>query len=172
VAVLNPGHLIDQAEQLLITKNSRGQVRQSERRRAISAAYYAVFHTVLTALADKIVGRGERAASNYALVYRSVDHGRLEALCKSVSKGKPDSKSKLVPFVSDGGFGTNLRQFALLAIDLKEKRNEADYDPAKWVNLEDARTAIRSARSAIGHFATIPVDEKRLFLLLLAFTPR
>src|SRR5215216_7618181 len=43
VAILNPEHLFDQAEKLILSPPA-GRPRQVDIRRAISAAYYGVFH--------------------------------------------------------------------------------------------------------------------------------
>ena len=170
MAVLNPRHLLDQADDLLRTKNSLGQVRQSERRRAISAAYYAVFHLVLTAVADEFVGKDQRATPRYALVYRSLNHPSLEATCKVAARERIDGKH--ARYVPEGGFGPNIREFALLLIELKEKRNSADYDPSHWVKIIDARTAISAARSAIERFGTASAAQRTAFLTLAVFPPR
>ncbi len=170
MAVINPDHLLEQARRLLETKNSRGLVRQAERCRAISAAYYAVFHYTLTALADELVGRRNRTSSRYALVYRRLDHAGLEALCKEVRKVQ--MPAKYATYVPANGWGDNIKQFASLVIELKEKRNAADYDPSFWVKIADAMQAIESARSAIAGFERASVSRKKAFLTLLLFPPR
>src|ERR1051326_8403917 len=80
VAILDPEHLLEQAQRLA-EPPSAGPPRQVDVRRAISAAYYAVFHATLAAAADQFVGVTKRATSQYALVYRSVDHKTLRELC-------------------------------------------------------------------------------------------
>jgi hypothetical protein len=83
LAILNPEHLLEQAGRL-IAPGLRGQPRQVDLRRAISAAYYAVFHAALTLAADHFVGVTRRATSQYSLVYRSIDHRSLRDLCIEV----------------------------------------------------------------------------------------
>ena len=67
----NPEHLFDQADELA-TPPATGAPRQSSLRRAISTAYYALFHAILTDVADQLVGKGQRDTPQYSLVYRSV----------------------------------------------------------------------------------------------------
>jgi hypothetical protein len=50
VAILNPDHLFEQANRLAVPFGP-GSIRQVDVRRAISAAYYGLFHAVLTAAA-------------------------------------------------------------------------------------------------------------------------
>src|SRR6516225_6669624 len=82
VAILNPDHLFEQAEELISPR--AGRPRQVDVRRAISAAYYAIFHAIITAATDQFVGVTNRDESRYGLVYRSVDHRWLRELCTEV----------------------------------------------------------------------------------------
>jgi len=54
VATLNPDHLFEQAERL-VAPPPAGPPRQVDLRRAISAAYYGLFHFCLIAAADEFV---------------------------------------------------------------------------------------------------------------------
>ncbi|MBS3927644.1 MAG: hypothetical protein KGZ65_03515 [Sphingomonadales bacterium] len=170
MAILNPEHLLEQAERLLSPRTRSTVIRQADRRRAISAAYYAAFHLVLTAVADEFVGPANRKKVRYALAYRSVDHGSLEALCKEVIK--QTLREKYLRYVTGGTFGDKIREFASLILELKEKRTSADYDPSHWTSVIDARTAMASAKSAIEQFQGAPVQKKKAFLTLLVFPPR
>jgi hypothetical protein len=82
---LSPDHLLEQADRLMAAPR-RGPPRQADLRRAISNAYYAVFHAVVTAAADDFVGMTHRDTPRYELVYRGVDHGSLRRLCEDVIK--------------------------------------------------------------------------------------
>lgn len=170
MAILNPDHLLEQAEYLLQARNSLGQIRQADRKRAISAAYYAVFHFTLTAFADEFVGKKKRKTARYALAYRGIDHGALERLCKIISKEQ--LAEKYTKYFPADGVGANIREFASLVVELKEKRTSADYDPAHWSKIADARTAISAARSAMMRFSRASLDRRKAFLTLLLFPPR
>src|ERR1700691_52999 len=89
VAILNPDHLFEQAEKLI---EGPGRPRQVDLRRAISSAYYGLFHAILTAAADEVIGRTRRSSRNYSLAYRSVDHRALRALCAEVQRPTLSSK--------------------------------------------------------------------------------
>src|SRR5271155_41415 len=91
VAILNPDHLFEQAEKL-IAPPPAGPPRQVDVRRAISAAYYGLFHAIIAAPADQFVGKAKRSSSLYGLVYRSVDHRRLRVLCEEVKRPKLGTK--------------------------------------------------------------------------------
>lgn len=57
---MNPRHLIRIARQLAsgVVSGSRGRPRQAELRRAMSAAYYALFHALAYCCADRLAGSG------------------------------------------------------------------------------------------------------------------
>src|SRR5947207_6601479 len=59
VTIPNPEHLLQQAEKL-IGAPTLGQPRQVDIRRAISAAYYALFHAASIEAADNLVGARNR----------------------------------------------------------------------------------------------------------------
>ena len=77
----NPEHLLDQAERLAAT--GTGAPRQTNLRRAISAAYYAVFHrTLVDAFARRIEAAREvddRAEFQRSQVFRL--GGKLQVDC-------------------------------------------------------------------------------------------
>jgi len=167
---LNPDHLLEQAEHLIERRADGGEPRDVDLRRAISAAYYAVFHYILAAATDEFVGPAERGAPSYTLVYRRVDHGALSRLCAEVKK--PKSSTKYSQFSPPEGFARDVKSFAGALVELQEKRHSADYDPSIRFGPQDARSAIASARRAIARFAEVSSVERRIFLTLLLFPPR
>jgi uncharacterized protein (UPF0332 family) len=169
---INADHLIEQAELLRNAKQSDNNLRQSERRRAISATYYAVFHFLLSATADEFVGKTERRSARYALIYRSIDHNDVRTLCEIARKDDIPPNSKYAKYAPENGFGSNIKEFAALTLELREKRHEADYDPSYWVKLADVNAAIEAARAAISRFPRASLERRRAFLSLLLFKPR
>src|SRR6266581_674546 len=109
-------------------------------RRAISSAYYGLFHFTLTAAADMVVGPDDRSNARYRLVYRSVDHSRLRALNSQLS----GTISQNLPFAPPDGFG-EIAGFARVTGHLYELRNLADYDPSRDFTLDEARAAVSDA---------------------------
>lgn len=144
MAILNPGHLFEQADKL-VAPPPAGAPRQVDVRRAISAAYYGVFHATVTAVADHFVGVAKRKSAQYGLVYRSIDHATLRSLCEKATR-PPGTKYK--SHLLNGSFGSNIPYFAAAVIELQEKRHSADYDPLFRVNTSDAKLAIETARGS------------------------
>lgn len=167
MAILNPDHLLEQAERLI--SPTRGASRQIELRRAVSNAYYALFHAVCTAAADQFVGQAKQADPLYGLVYRSIEHRPLRQLCEDI--GKPTLPARYQPYLSGRALGLGIELFSLVVVELQAKRHAADYDPMVRFTVHDARTAIRMARRALTVFE-IPKRGRRMFLMLLLFPLR
>lgn len=169
MAILNPEHLLEQANRL-IEPPPAGPPRQVDVRRAISAAYYAVFHATVTAAADQFVAVTKRNTASYSLAYRSIDHKWLRTLCEAVKK--PALPAKYARFAPSAGFGRSIAEFATAVLELQEKRHSADYDPMIRVKTSDAQLAINTARVALDRFSNADPQARETFLSLLLFSPR
>lgn len=168
MAILNPDHLFEQASKLISAQ--AGRPRQADIRRAISAAYYAIFHATITGAVDQFVGVTNRDRSRYGLVYRSVSHAWLRDLCKEVQK--PALSNRFKPYAPSTGFGPNITTFAAAVVELQEKRHSADYDVMIRVNRSDAALAIATAQAALKRFSKASRTRRLAFLSLLLFPPR
>jgi hypothetical protein len=112
----DPDELLHQADTLV----GKPGASETAFRRAISNAYYAVFHFCLTAAADMVCGAGDRSMKRYSLVYRSIEHKDFRTLCSRVIPSTPQ-----VALVPSGGFGT-IKDFAGVAVSLYGQRELAD----------------------------------------------
>jgi hypothetical protein len=158
-----PDHLFDQADHL----TSGVPSRPTDLRRAISNAYYGLFHFAITAAADMVLGAANQATARYALVYRSVDHAHLRNLCDQVRATNPQ-KVALVPV---GGFGS-IADFARITLNLYELRILADYDPSRLFTPNEVRLAVSDAREAIKWFQQGTAEQQQTFLTMLLFKKR
>lgn len=123
----------------------------------------------LAAAADEVVGKTKRSASEYSLVYRSVDHRSLRLLCFEADK--PTLPAKYARYAPNG-FASDIQAFAGAVLDLQDKRHAADYDPSIRVTTSDAVVAIDTARDTLNRFAHADPSERTAFLTLLLFMPR
>ncbi len=170
MTVLNPDHLLDQAERLTAPPAGGGAPRQADLRRAISSAYYGVFHAILTEAADSFVGKTNRHTPRYELVYRSINHRSLRSICGEVVKDTISAKfSKYEP---RGGFGPDLKSLATAVIDLQEKRHAADYDPLFRARMSDAVLAVATGRTALDRLWSSGSTRRKAFVSLVVFSPR
>jgi hypothetical protein len=103
-------HQIDNAR--LLATADKGRPRSASLRRAVSTAYYAVFHAICTACADTLVGWKQPWAV-YTPVFRAPDHYAT-------------THALLQPFLATT---PELRRLGLLLKHLQTAREWADYNP-------------------------------------------
>ncbi len=154
----------------MLRSSSAGPPRQADLRRALSSAYYALFHFLLTEAADEFVGVNRRGAKQYTLAYRSIDHRTLRDVSVEVRKSTPSSKYRA--YVPADGLGSVIKDVAFGAIELQQTRNSADYDPAARFDRADVQFALDTARRSTGSFRSADRELRRTFLALLLFPPR
>ncbi len=127
--------LLETARQLLDAGQQRGRPRQANLRRAISTAYYAVFHALCRMCADAFVGTQGEVREAWRQVYRAVEHGLAKSRC------------------AHGHFRDNFPnsaiKFCFIFTHLQEKRHESDYDPFVSFLRSDVEEAITLAETAI-----------------------
>lgn len=169
MAILNPEHLLEQADQFIGPPRA-GPPRQVDLRRAISAAYYAIFHMVLTAAADEFVGASRRSTKEYGLVFRSVDHRTLKLVCQEVAK--PSPTFRYAGYMPEYGFGPEFDAFVSILPELQESRHSADYDPLVRFRTSEAKSVVALAWAAMGGFKLAPAKSRKAFLVLLLFPPK
>ena len=152
---LNPRDLIATARGL--TGISRRRPSQANLRRAVSTAYYAMFHCLAGTAADLLVGR--RRSPAWHRVYRALEHGRARTACE----GKR----------AMAGFPSEIRNFAERFVTLQQKRHEADYALGGMVYYKpDALTDIDVAEEAIVRFGRAGKEARRSFAVHVLFRQR
>lgn len=132
--------------------------RQSDLKRSISTAYYALFHTVANEAADLLVGGGSaRADRAWSHVYRGLEHGFAKNACKEVSKL---------------GFPVGIMICASEFIELQEARHNADYDPRARFTRAEALQWTSRAEAAITGFRVTPRRDRKAFAVQLLLKKR
>ena len=112
--------------------------KQVDLRRAVSAAYYALFHLLIS----ETVSNWSRASSRDALG-RMFDHGMMKKVSSRISN------SQLFPFTGeDPVVAQNLKRVAQSFVQLQDKRHIADYDNATFWTLTEALTEVTTATKA------------------------
>ena len=116
---MNPSELIAIARALVagVIAGGAAPAGQTELRRAISCAYYAMFHTLAASNANTLVGDGPANQESWAWrqAYRAVDH-------------RP-TRNKLNRASLGGRFPAAVRNFGELFALAQRARHAADYDP-------------------------------------------
>jgi uncharacterized protein (UPF0332 family) len=141
------GDLLEQA--LHLSSRERKRPKQASLRRAISAAYYAVFHLILEEGAKQFVAdEGLRK-----LVRRAFVHGEMKKAAKSLSSGGPLPDH--IKAVYAGIVPPELRRVAKAFMDLQESRHEADYDLNASFTRSQVADLITLARNAFDDWKAV-----------------
>ena len=137
-----------------------GRPSQAALCRAVSTAYYAMFHALARNCADLLIGKTPAARNRQAWskTYRSLEHGRANAACAN--------KKAMAQFPRA------IRNFGGIFTNMQSRRHQADYDPsARFTKLEVMIDIDRVAR-AIVNFDRLDNRDKRAFCAHVLFRPR
>ncbi|WP_428484096.1 hypothetical protein [Rhodopila sp.] len=151
--------LLDQALHLATRETKKP--KQASLRRAVSAAYYALFHLLVADGAKRL--SPAKPAGLSLLIQRAFNHGAMRDVCKSFADGHraavrnsqpgqpPPATRKLITLPLDPPLFGVIQAL----IDLQEARNEADYNLDKQWNRLDVLSRVQTARQAFVDWAAI-----------------
>ena len=149
--------LSEQADHLV---NREGAApKQASLRRAVSTAYYALFHLLI----DEAVNHWGIARHRGRLA-RTFDHGPMKRVCDDYIKS----------FYSAGqpASGLQLKDVAETFSELQLKRHIADYDNSYIWTRADARDWIDRTGTAFTYWDAIRTQEESQDFLLSLFWPK
>lgn len=130
------------------------------RSRAISTAYYAVFHALDKLCADYVTRSANRNSAEYLRIYRALDHAPLKNAFSQSPLKDSDSLSRI---------GTAV-------VTLQTERHRADYLPptAGLFTNDRAAELVTLARDVVGQIEAIKLgtDECRTLAVSLLFKDR
>ena len=126
-------------------------------RRATSSAYYAMFHCLAESCASLIAGAypDDVSESAWTQAYRALDH--------STAPNKSRNRNRQI----FDRFSPAIKRFVATLVELKAKRENADYNPTQTFNYDDVIIDIDNAADAIDQFEKIPETERRNFAVFL-----
>jgi len=136
-----------------------GTPKQASLRRAVSTAYYALFHLLI----DEAVSNWGVARQRNILA-RTLEHGKMKGVCQEHIKGFYKAGSP--------ADGTHLKNVAHTFDILQEQRHTADYDIAFDWQRTNAIAQIDLAAAAFGDWRAIRTTEAAQDLLLYLFLPK
>ena len=148
-----------QAGRDLLDPQSAGNVPSDEHvRRAISNAYYAMFHALAERNAAVLVGPpiDPTAAAAWSRIYRGMDHGTAR---RELQRHRQE-------------FSPPARHFADRFKVMLEFRHSADYDHAAGFTAQEANIYINQTEAAILNFLQVPGSEQAYIATLTLIRPR
>lgn len=157
--------LLEQAVRLARLDTKRP--RQANLRRAISSAYYALFHMLVDEACRAQIGAQHNQARFRQVLGRAFTHGTMRDACKSFGGG---TLKKGVAKGLPAGFiiPTQIRDLADTFVDLQQQRHVADYDLTERFKRSDVLSLVHVVEGRIRAFTGLPSStEKRFFLACL-----
>ena len=141
---------------------------QANLRRAVSAAYYAAFHLLISEATYLLApARPPVLAQRIA---RSFQHGEMKQVCISLlRKPLPETMQSLLP----NPISSTLAELATSFIDLQHARQTADYDLSVVLIRDEVLTLSFNAQIIFSRWQQLRgTDEGNVFLSALAFGSR
>lgn len=158
---MDPFELLRIAEHLASggAGSGRGRPPQAELRRAVSAAYYAMFHALAACCADMLVGatRASRSQQACRQTYRALEH--------SFAKNQCANQGMM------GRFPQPIQEFARYFVDIQRHRHVADYDPDPdqeyILTREKVLQIVDEVSRTINDFQDVDVRDRRAFSIFV-----
>ncbi len=146
--------LLALAEQLAETSGKSLTLK----RRAVSTAYYAVFHALAQVCADELLGHSfDRQSKEYERIYRSLEHGTLKKVFKEEPLRRVAALEKI---------GNRLAE-------LQSERIRSDYLPSRALYTRDqCQDLVRSAKSVVRSIAALSTADRKTLAVFLLFRTR
>ncbi|MQM37956.1 hypothetical protein KBTX_01960 [wastewater metagenome] len=163
--------LLSQARQLAYREPKRP--KQASLRRAVSTAYYALFHLLVDAAAREVVS-GNDAEALRGRVARACDHNSMKKLCHAVANWDARQPPQALAEVMTHPPSDALRQVARAFADLQQARHEADYDLNRRFSRDHVGELLGKAERAFSAFEGLDrrAWERRVFVLGVVFHGR
>lgn len=158
------GDLLEQAKRL--ARQEPRRPRQASLRRAVSAAYYALFHLLTESAARYLVGGAAEAKGLRQYVQRAFNHGEMKDAAAGFADGTlPKRLARAVPSQS---VPTGLRQVAQAFVTLQGFRHEADYDLSRGFARSEVNELVEVAEKAFEAWKSVRKStEAKAFLVAL-----
>jgi uncharacterized protein (UPF0332 family) len=160
-------HLFDQARAL--ATHDPGKPRQANLRRAVSSAYYALFHALVEEACRVMFGASHAEEPFRFVLGRAFTHGAMKQACvafaggtlkAAVAKGLPAAFS--IP--------EEIKGLAARFVDLQEQRHEADYDRTGRFRRSEVLMLVEEAESSWNTFTALPASSEKKFFLACLLT--
>ena len=151
---MKPLDLIDAARGL--TELSPRRPSQANLRRAVSTAYYALFHCLAACAANSFIGRARSPA--WHQTYRALEHGKARTACED--KG------------SLAALPLEVRDFAHTFAALQKARQKADYALDGKYEKADVRVVIDAVEETIARFEQVDARHRGAFVAQVLFKRR
>ena len=152
--------LLAQADTLLSLDARRP--KQANLRRAVSAAYYALFHFLIEESTLLAVGTSNDARPLRQLVGRGFSHTAMRSASAEMGKGTPiDLLKSFWPRYAVAS-SVELQRLARAFVILQQERHRADYDLSRPFTRSEAEKLVEQTRDAFDNWDTLKRNDREL----------
>jgi uncharacterized protein (UPF0332 family) len=158
--------LLEQAE--VLATLDKGKPKQANLRRAVSSAYYALFHYLVDQSCQAMIGAQHAQRGYRHALARAYVHGTMNDACRSFSGTQlPAVIVKPLPRDAAGEFRIPMEVQVIAATfnELQQKRHLADYDLSEWFKRSEVLAIIEQVETVIAQFDGAPPSDCRQFFL-------
>ena len=139
--------LLEPAQHL--AKREKKRPRQASLRRAVSTAYYALFHLLIHEAT-----RNWKRAAQRPLLARAFEHGKMKAACEK-KRSELGALPRAAPPAPELAVGQHLYAVLDTFIQAQQQRHTADYDNSKQWTRTEVLTQIAAVSAAFQSWKTI-----------------
>ena len=145
-SAVNWRNLINVGRGMLIPSADGATPTDEHIRRAVSSAYYAMFHALAASNADALIGAPTNQATEraWSRVYRGLDHGTAR---RELQRHRQE-------------FSTSAQTFAEIFQYIQERRHSADYNPSATFSIRQVTELLTSAETTIISFLQTDHSER------------
>lgn len=143
--------LLTQAKHLASREPRRP--RQASLRRAISAAYYSLFHLLISESVKCLLGGSAKRENLRACLARAFSHGAMKDAATGFANRKVSPK--ISPALAGVALQPELVSVANAFVDLQQARHEADYDLRRRFTRTETQDLVERADKATKDWHTI-----------------
>ena len=159
---MRPEHLLDIADNLARGSGRPGRPRRADLARAVSTAYYAVFHALANCCANRLAGATPASRSRrrraWRQTYTSPEHRTVRSRC--------ENRNVIQRFPED------IREFAKFFAILQREREAADYEPDMPYSRYRAAQLVQVARQAVRYLDSADASDQLAFALYVLMKER
>lgn len=155
--------LIQQARHLATREKKRP--KQASLRRAISTAYYALFHILVEASTKELLGTQSDTAMLRNVLARAFQHSTMKVVSEQFERGVVSTR---IANAASVRIPDDLRDVASAFVELQQARHDADYNLARTFRRTEAVYAVQLVEDARAKWAKVRQHpDARLFLVAL-----
>lgn len=152
----------------------RGKPRQASLRRALSTAYYSLFHLLIDSAVQYGFQNEAQRRSIGPAVARQFGHTEIESILTKLAASQPGNRTGLIAAViGQDRIEPDLAAFCIVFKELQDEREKADYDRVARFRRAEVVALVTKARAAFDAWSrALATPQGRQVALLLFLTCR